>query len=274
MKKVLLASCLSGVIILTAACSAESDDGLTAEEILLKSEEAMEELTSYSMSMKSTQEMSADGDTQEMDMESEIDVLMEPLTMFQTTTMDMMGISMNYDTYFSEEHGFFMEDPNAGGWFKLPDSFMEEMMALSDVQMSPEEQLQPFKDNIEELTVETEEDHYIVTLKGDGLDTDALKEQISSITGDGMSEMYGDALDSMDVHELEYELFIDRETFYNTEANIYMDTTVDDGMFELDLKQNIHILFTNFNGIDDLEVPGEVIENAEEVSEEDLFGGF
>ncbi|WP_096436643.1 DUF6612 family protein [Alteribacter populi] len=274
MKKALLAGCLSATTLLAVACSAESDDGLTAEDILLKSEEAMEELSSYSMTMTTTQEMSAEGDTQELEVDSEVDMLMEPLTMFQSMSMQFFGMDVSYDSYFSEEHGFFMEDPMGGEWMKLSDGFTEELMSISDMQMSPEEQLKPFKDNLEEVSIETEEDHYVITLKGDGLDMDTMKEQVAGITGEGMDDMLGEAFDSMEVHDLEYELFIDRETFYNTEANIFMDTTVDDGINGFDMKQSVHLLMHSFNELDDLEIPADILENAEEVDENELFGEF
>ncbi|PYZ97046.1 hypothetical protein CR205_00090 [Alteribacter lacisalsi] len=276
MKKAVLASCVTGAVLFTAACGAESDDGLTVEEILTQSEEAMEELSSYSMDMEMLQEMSMDDDTMDINMTSEAQVLMDPLVLYQHASMDMMGMPFSYDSYFSEEHGFFMEDPMSGEWLKLPDEFTDEMMAMADIQTSPEDQFDIFRENLEEVDVETdeEEDRYIVTIKGDGVDNEAMKEQLMGFMDGDMGQLMGDALDSMEIHSYEYEIFIDRDTFYTTEANVFMDMTMDDGVNETAMKQTTHMLFGGFNEYDDLEVPANVIENAEEISESDMMGGL
>ncbi|TMW71869.1 DUF6612 family protein [Alteribacter natronophilus] len=273
-KKAMLTGCVTGALLFTAACNAESDDGLTAEEILANSEEAMEELTSYAMDMETVQEMSFGEDSMELNMTAEAQVRMDPLVLYQNASMDMMGMPLSYDSYFSEEHGFLMEDPMSGGWIKLPESFTDEMLAMADVQTSPDEQLEIFRDNLEEVTVEDEEEFYIVTLKGDGVDNEAMKEQLLGLMDGDMGQMMGDAVDSMDIHEFEYEITIDRETFYTTEANIYTDMTVDDGVNNTNMKQTVHMILGEFNEHDDLEVPADVIENAEEIDESEFMGEF
>ncbi|UCZ52523.1 hypothetical protein LGQ02_17040 [Bacillus shivajii] len=263
-----------------AACNDEETVN-DVESVLNDSIEAMEGLTSYSMNMDSTQSMVIDeNEAMDFDTMIEMDLLLEPLTFFQKTSLDLgdmgmgMDMSFEYDSYFSEEDGFFIEDPFVGEWAKFPESLMDEFLSLTDAQLSPEEQIKPFKDHISELSLEETDGHYVIRLKGEGADMETFAEQIGGMAGEGLDEMFHDIWSDIEIHQLEYEIFIDKETNYQTEANIHMELTMEIEGESMTMEQTSHLTLSRFNELNDLQVPEEVMNNAQEMTEEDFLGGF
>ncbi|RKL64990.1 hypothetical protein CR203_23230 [Salipaludibacillus neizhouensis] len=181
---------VSGVMLLAlSACGEEttSEGGMSVEEVLNESIGAMESIENYSLEMDMNQmmDMGEEGEVN-IDSSSEMSLSMEPMTFVQTTSMDMgdMGLEENMDmkylSYFSEEEGFFVEDPMTESWTKLPEEFMEDMLAMSDLQMSPEEQLKPFEEYISHLSLEETDSTYIIDLKGEDVDLSKLIDQLGS----------------------------------------------------------------------------------------------
>lgn len=273
----------ASLMTLMVACNDE-EVSQDVESVLNDSIDAMEELSSYSMKVDSTQSMVVEEESMDIESSIEMDLLLEPLTLFQKTSFDLgdmgmgMDMSLEYDSYFSEEEGFFMQDPFANEWAKFSNTVMDEMMeealALSDAQLSPEEQLKPFKEYISDLSIIEEEDHYVISLKGEGADMSAFAEQISTMAGEGMDELFEDIWNDMEIHALEYEIFIDKETYYQTEANVYMEMTMNIEEESMTLEQTSHMVLSQFNELDDLQIPEEVLENAEEISDEGFLGEF
>ncbi len=273
---------VSGLALLTLTACGEvtSEDGMSVEDILNQSISAMEDLDSYSITMDMAQVMNI-GEEEGVDLDSsgEISVTMDPMAMIQKSTVNMGELGMGdeeeleYISYFTEEDGFYVEDPMMGNWLKLPDSLMEDMVAMSDAQMSPEKQLEPFKDYISDLSMETTDDTYVITLAGDGIDMNELMDQMGGMGLEGMDPMVSEMMGELDIESLNYEFVIDRETFYQLESTIDMKMSVDFMGESMTTEQTVHMVMTDFNSIEAIEIPQEVLENAEEMSEEDMMGG-
>ncbi|MBU9711125.1 DUF6612 family protein [Evansella tamaricis] len=260
------------------ACSTElTEDAASIEEILNNSIAAMGDLTSYSMTLESEQTMgSNEDDSITLATKSEMDLLLEPLSFYQNITMnlEMMGIDMSYESYFTEDLGFYMEEPFSGQWSKLPDQFNEEYMSLTETQLSPEEQLLPFKDYISELAMTEDNDHYTIQLVGSGADMQTLMEHISGLAGEGMDDMFFDVMSDLDIHSIEYEFIIEKETYFQKEANIYLELTMDVMGEKITLEQRSSVIMYNFNSLNDFTIPEDIINNAVELDDEDFMTDF
>ncbi|UTR11592.1 hypothetical protein MM300_04475 [Evansella sp. LMS18] len=279
MKKSLSLILAGGLLTLMAACGeseATGEGDLSLEEILSNSASAAEDIESYSFVTEVQQTMGMDEESMSFDMSTEADVLVEPSIFHQKTTMDMgeLGGEMSYESYFSEEHGLFMEDPLTGEWMKYPENLMEDILSMSEAQMSPSEQLVAFQDNINDLSLEEDENYYKLNLAGDGEEMKEIVEQIGNIAGDGMDEMFTQMMSELEIHDLVYEIFIDKETFHPAEATVFINMTIEMLGQSMTLEQNADIYFSSFNGLEEFEVPQEIIDNAEELSEEDAMGIF
>ncbi|KMJ58402.1 hypothetical protein AB685_10945 [Bacillus sp. LL01] len=251
----------------------EATETLTADEVLAKSTEAMAALSSYSMEMVSDQEISMEGeDTIKMVTITSTDMSLNPLAMYQVTSIEdadgMMG-SMDNESYFSES-GFFVYDPMAGQWFKMPDEFAGEIHSMSDMQTNPAEQLEMLKAYSENMTVSEEEDHYVLNFEGSGEQFNEMVSMVGGMMGDDMGGMMEEMLSMMTVNKLSYVIHVDKETFYQTRVLVNMDMEMDVEGEKVTSIQVMDSTLSNFDEVGEITVPQEVIDNAQDISMEDL----
>lgn len=253
--------------------ASEEQEGLTAEEVLQKSTEAMAALSSYSMEMISDQEISMAGeDTIKMVTTTTTDMSLNPMAMYQVTSIedaDGMMESMENESYFSED-GFFLYDPMAGQWFKMPEEFTAQLNAMSEMQSNPAEQLEMLKDYTDEIKMTEEEGHYVLNFEGSGEQFNEMAGMIGGMMGDDMGEMMQEMLSMMTVNQLSYLVHIDKESFYQTKVLLNMDMEMDVDGEKVSSIQVMDSTLTNFDEVGEITVPQEVIDNAQEITQEDL----
>lgn len=251
----------------------EETEELTAEEVLQKSTEAMAALSSYSMEMVSDQEITMAGeDTIKMVTTTTTDMSLNPMAMYQVTSIedaDGMMEGMENESYFSED-GFFMYDSMAGQWFKMPEEFTAQLNAMSELQGSPAEQLEMLKDYTDKITMTEEEDHYVLNFEGSGEQFNEMAGMIGGMMGDGMGEMMQEMLSMMTVNQLSYLVHIDKESFYQTKVLLNMDMEMDVDGEKVSSIQVMDSTLTNFDEVGEITVPQEVIDSAQEITQEDL----
>ncbi|WP_404449740.1 hypothetical protein LG307_08380 [Sutcliffiella horikoshii] len=253
--------------------ASEEQEALTAEEVLQKSTEAMAALSSYSMEMISDQEISMSGeDTIKMVTTTTTDMSLNPMAMYQVTSIedaDGMMESMDNESYFSED-GFFVYDSMAGQWFKMPEEFTAQLNAMSEMQTNPAEQLEMLKDYTDEITMTEEEDHYVLNFEGSGEQFNEMAGMIGGMVGDDMGEMMQEMLSMMTVNQLSYLVHIDKESFYQTKVLLNMDMEMDVDGEKVSSIQVMDSTLKNFDEVGEIKVPQEVIDSAQEITQEDL----
>ncbi|UAL48934.1 hypothetical protein K7887_08380 [Sutcliffiella horikoshii] len=251
----------------------EEQEEMTADEVLQKSTEAMAGLSSYSMEMISDQEISMAGeDTIKMVTTTTTDMSLNPMAMYQVTSIedaDGMMEGMENESYFSED-GFFIYDSMAGQWFKMPEEFTAQLNAMSEMQTNPAEQLEMLKDYTDEITMTEEEGHYVLNFEGSGEQFNEMAGMIGGMMGDDMGEMMQEMLSMMTVNQLNYLVHIDKESFYQTKVLLNMDMEMDVDGEKVSSIQVMDSTLTNFDEVGEITVPQEVIDSAQEISEEDL----
>ena len=65
--------------------------------------------------------------------------------------------------------------------------------------------------------------------------------------------------------KVNYEIFIDKETFNTTALNMIMDMTMVVEGEEMKLAQNLKSTYDNYNEVEKIEIPQEIIDNAQEM---------
>lgn len=256
-----------------AAEETEETETLTAEEVLQKSTEAMAALSSYSMEMVSDQEISMAGeDTIKMVTTTTTDMSLNPMAMYQVTSIedaDGMMESMDNESYLSDA-GFFVYDSMAGQWFKMPDEFTAELNAMSEMQTNPAEQLEMLKAYSDDLTMTEEDEHYVLNFEGSGEQFNEMAGMIGGMMGDDMGGMMEEMLSMMTVNQLSYVVHVDKETFYQTRVLVNMDMEMDIEGEKVTSIQSVDSMLTNFDEVGEITVPQDVIDNAEEITLEDM----
>ncbi|MCG1020397.1 DUF6612 family protein [Sutcliffiella horikoshii] len=251
----------------------EEVETLTAEDVLQKSTEAMAELSSYSMEMVSDQEISMAGeDTIKMVTTTTTDMSLNPMAMYQVTSIedaDGMMESMDNESYFSEA-GFFVYDSMAGQWFKMPEEFTAELNAMSEMQTNPAEQLEMLKAYSDDMTMTEEDGHYVLNFEGSGEQFNEMAGMIGGMMGDDMGGMMEEMLSMMTVNQLSYIVHVDKETFYQTKVLVNMDMEMDIEGEKVSSIQSVDSTLSNFDEVGEITVPQDVIDNAQEITMEDL----
>lgn len=249
---------------------------LTLEELFAKTTAASEEANSFHMDMVTNQTMVM-GPDMEMDMQIDMsmDMTLEPVAFYQKGTSsfvseEMEGMpAMETEMYYTPD-GMFTYDPMMDAWIKIPAGEMEELQAMMSMEQqsgdlsSQLEQLEAFQDD---FTFEQSGDEFILTL-------DAAGEEYGKLIAEQMNQMMGDVemeveaqeiLDGMTINKIFYEIFIDKETLLPNAMNITMDFEMEMDGETVSIQSDIQSQYSDFNGIDAITVPAEVLENAQEI---------
>ncbi|WP_341201628.1 DUF6612 family protein [Planomicrobium okeanokoites] len=276
----------AGAIALTLAGCGESAEpseetdpnetsDLTLEELFAKTTAASEEAKSFHMDMVTNQTM-AMGPEMDMDMKMDVsmDMTVEPLAFYQKAQstfvsegMDDMP-AMETEMYYTAD-GLFSYDPMMDMWVKLPADEMEDLEALMMMEQQSGdlagqlEQLEAFQDD---FTFEQTGDEFVLTL-------DAAGEEYEKLITEEMGQMLGELdveaqeiMDGMNINKIYYEIFIDKETYQPNTINMTMDFDMEMEGESVNIQSDMQAEYSNFNEIDEIIVPAEVIENAEEMN--------
>ncbi|RLQ90764.1 DUF6612 family protein [Planomicrobium sp. Y74] len=275
----------AGAIALTLAGCGESAEpseetdpnetsDLTLEELFAKTTAASEEAKSFHMDMVTNQTMVMEP---EMDMDMKMDISMdmtvEPLAFYQKAQSSFVSEGMEdmphmeTEMYYTAD-GLYSYDPMMDMWVKLPADEMEDLETLMMMEQQSGdlagqfEQLEAFQDD---FTFEQTGDEFVLTL-------DAAGEEYKALISEEMGQMLGELdveaqeiMDGMTINKIYYEIFIDKETFQPNTINMTMDFDMEMEGESVNIQSDMQAEYSNFNGIDTITIPAEVIENAEEI---------
>ncbi|PPA71744.1 DUF6612 family protein [Jeotgalibacillus proteolyticus] len=249
-----------------------SNSELTLEEVFAKSIEAGEDVNSMKAEMTLDQDMTIPNEDLTVTTASDIqmDMVMEPLGLYQesVTTSDQMGETeeIQAEVYFTEE-GFFMYDTASDQWMKLPTEMSDELLQMSDAQSNPNEQLRDLEQFTDDFTFEQDDSSYILTLNASGekfsefLREQAKEQMPDTGTDESMDELFSD----VDFEDVMYKIFIDKETFLPSSLTMDMTMVMEMEGESLTLVQNTEANYLEYNHMDEITIPQEVLDTATEV---------
>lgn len=253
----------------------EQTSNLTLQEVFNKSLEQSESIKSLSAKIDMTQLIEVP--SQEISMETnskmDMDMVIEPLSLYQkgTTKMTMPGMplseqtdDMEMESYMTEQ-GFYMFDSMSSQWTKLPSDMYEQIMSMSQKQADPAKQLKDLEAFKSDFTFEQTDSSYVLKLAASG---EKFNELIQKQLGNTMPDMMveeQELLKEMNIEKVNYEIFIDKGTFNITALNMMMDMTMVVEGEEMKLAQNLKSTYNKYNEVEKIEIPKEIIENAQEM---------
>ncbi|MBM7633193.1 DUF6612 family protein [Geomicrobium sediminis] len=241
-----------------------------AEEVMRLSYEAMESLESYRGVMDIAQTISFDGEEMPMDSKIEMDVMMDPMMFAQTiTTPDpMTGEEVEIEQYMDEDGILYMFEPMIDEWMKM-DLLGDDLMSIEDLEMSPQEQLEILEQFTENITLSDEGDQYALSVEGSGDDLiEFSKEIVATQQNDEMmAEQMEQLFNEMTINTFDYVMYINKDTYYQEgiEMNFEMEMTEEGET--ISINQQMNGTFSDFDGIDTIDIPEEAIENAVDIEE-------
>ena len=288
MKKVIGLCLVSLLVLALSACNstAEPTTGeegkevnnkseLTLQEVYEKAIERQNTLESVSADINMNQKMELNDGTEAYEMGSSADMTMdmvsEPLSMHIDGAMTMAdpatGENMNVDMemYMSEE-GFFMENPETKQWMKLPSEQFEAIAGQTVNQVNASEQLKQFESFIEDFTFEQTETEYVLKLNAASEKfSEFILEQMRVTEMMGVTEEEQKIIENMKFDNINYVIKIDKETFDIHAMDTIFDITIDVEGKSMKVATDAKIAFNNFNEVEAIKIPQEVIDQAVEV---------
>ncbi|TFD98151.1 DUF6612 family protein [Jeotgalibacillus sp. R-1-5s-1] len=284
MKKWPIYAASASLALLLAACSdsAEPTEGteeasdMTLQEVFEKSIEASNDISSLKSTMNIDQTMTISGEDMTFNTISNSDVEMtaDPLAMYQVTTTSMSGEGAEeamlpeteMESYITQD-GFFMYDPASEQWMKFPQEMSDQFLQMSEQQSDPAAQIEALEPFMDDFTFEQNDSSYILTLNASG-------EKFSEFLIDQAGEMMPDMGMGMSVEELfetttfedvKYEIVISKDDYLMESLVLDMTMNMDMEGETMSIKQHLESDYTEYNTVDEITVPQEVLDNAVEM---------
>lgn len=249
------------------------DSDLTVEEVYAKSVEASEGVTGLHADILTDQVMAMEAEGMEinMKMDSAMDMTIEPLAFHQTaeTAIESEEIEnsnpMSMEMYYTDE-GMFMYEETMATWLKMPDESIEDLKGLADQQTAdPAQQLEELAEFQDDFTFEQSEEEYILTLDASGEKFQKLMDQQLEKTLGQMEIEAQMVLEDMTIHSVNYVINIDKETFLTNSMDMTMDMDMNIEGETMNIKSDVQADYSQYNEIDAITVPAEVLEQAQEI---------
>lgn len=259
-------SACNGTAAPSEGSKAAGNSELTLQEVFEKSIEQSGTVESLKAHIDMTQTMEIPSQDLSMDMKSKMDMSMtvEPLAIYQKGETAMVGVengSQQMESYMTED-GFYVYEGLSGQWTKLPQEMSEQVLSLSSQQADPSQQLKELEPFMEDFKFEHTENAYILRLSASG---DEFNELIKKEMEETMPEILAgnpEMLKNMDIHKVDYEIYIDKESFNPTKLNMKLEMSMVSEGEELIIKQDFKSSFSDYNNVGEIKVPQEVIDSA------------
>lgn len=186
-----------------------------------------------------------------------IDPFVQHLTMDNESTFNGVTEKIVMEMYLSGE-AMYMTDSQSGKWLSFP-------MGQGDLSsIITEARFDYFASHHDSFELSEDKDHYILTLTGSG---DELKKIVFGAIKEFVGEEAYQSITKM-IKDISgtYELIIDKDTFNMVALKMDLKQTIDTGLGETKIVEQIYYEYSNFNKIDKIVVPDEVINNAQSLN--------
>ncbi len=247
------------------------DDELSIEEVLLETIDATGNINATAFEMEMTQQYnmpgmedmaitsSASGKAIENPMEAEFDI-----------DMDVMGETVNMKMYLVDDL-LYMNIPELG-WVWVD---ISEEVIYAETYEDPFEYINMMQElSPDSVSMEEDDDHYILTYTDDAGELAALleKEVEAQLKADLFGDVAADVDDligAIEFSDMFYEVTVDAETFLPVENTIAFNTALETMGQSINMDQEVKMTYLEFDTFDRIDVPEKVIDEA--VAMEELY---
>lgn len=249
---------------------------LTLEDVFNKAMDQQESIESVkaTMVMDQTIAMTGEGEGEQLNLTSSTNMDMsmttKPMAFYSEGEMSMTmadaeAFEMPLKMYFTEATGFYMYDMASEGWLKLPNESYEQILSQAGANTNATEQLEQLKPFLDDFVFEQNDSAYILTLNAKGEKfNDLIFGQLEGTLGQSLGEEIESLFENIQFENAKYIITIDKKTFDTTK--IVTDLAMEMNMEGTNAKVNAlsTINFSDFNKVDAITVPQDVIDNAVE----------
>ncbi|KOY81114.1 DUF6612 family protein [Lysinibacillus macroides] len=284
MKKFIKVLAVGTLALTLAACNSSATpkkettktSDLTLEQVYDKAVERQANIKSASATMDMTQatKVSAGEETMELSSSTKMDMdfIVDPLEMHLSGTMTMPNMfgeggettDLPIEMYMKQGTGFFMKDTASDSWLKLPDDNFDDILEQTASSADAKEQLEQLKSFINDFSFEQTDDEYVLTLDAEGDKFKALIDEEIEKSMQGM-ELGENPLDGLTIDQINYVLYIDKDTFDTNKMDMKFDLKMNVEGQELTMNTKSVITYTEFDHLKTIDIPQEVIDNAQTI---------
>lgn len=254
----------------------EQEKEMTAVEVLTKTTEAMEEVNSLQMDLTMDYLIDADGEQMEMGLAIQADAIQEPLELSLNTTISSPELGMDFLTsQYIVDGMLYMQNPLGAEWFMIDMS--DDLSMAEEMQVDTQEQLAMMQDLSEHITLEEDEDFYVLHVEGANEDLNELVLSFMEMGQDDMGLSEEELAETMEQFELEnmaYTIYVNKETFYQEKMEMSYDVIIEEDGTTINMTGNAEGTYSLFNEIEEIEIPQEALDNAIDANEfeDELLG--
>ncbi|MGN7286181.1 DUF6612 family protein [Shouchella rhizosphaerae] len=243
--------------------AAETEE-LTAEDVLVKTSEAMEALDSFRMEMSMDYGMEYEGQPFEMSIGMTADMIQEPLSAYLSTTMSDSETGMDFTTdQYMVDDTFYMQNPLGPEWMKYDMS--EDPAFATEMEIDTQEQLDVLKSVAEHIALEEEEGSYVLKVDGSDEEMNALVESFMEMGQDDVLPTEEDmALEGFGLKNVTYTIYVNKETYLQEKMVMDFEMAFDDESESesFSMSGTAEATYSKFNEFDEIDIPQEVLDNA------------
>ena len=263
-----------------SACGSESAAPATPEEVLVKAQEAMDNVTSVGYDMTMEMALGVEGLEEAMNISSvtSAEAIQSPLTMKAEVTTDMgdvLGESLTVTMYVKEENGSYLtaigtpDDSGAVTWETMTMDSMDQLANLDgkatmDLYLSSGS---GFNEGATEMVGDVEATRYDGTIPGakleEVLESSGVLTQMESLGLGDATTMFSD------MGDLPMSIWVAKDTYYPVKYEMdmaaMMQSILEKVLSEqagMDVgltveKMNVSMVMRDFNAIENIDIPAE-----------------
>ncbi len=256
-----------------ASAPEAQEETKSASEVYTQAVEASQQVESLRAKSHTEQQMKMQPDGMEIDMtvDSKMEMTYEPLAFHQKGKTSIVSEDIDNtnpmltEMYMTEE-GLYMHETSVDMWLKMPEEMQENMQSMAGQQSAdPARQLDELGDFEEDFVLEETDEAYILTL-------DASGEEFQELTDEQLEKTLGQmeieaplAPEDLEVHAVNYVITLNKETYLADRMEVDMELDVDVRGEMMAIESQMQVDYSDYNAIDPIEIPPEVLEQAQEI---------
>ncbi|MFD1361833.1 DUF6612 family protein [Lentibacillus salinarum] len=262
----------------------EQEEELTAEDVVIKSSEAMQDWPGMEYTSDMQQNVTVTQGEQEESFDQTMNMsarmTLDPMTMEMSGETNMQGMQMPIESYYVDN---VMYTEAEGQWIGIEGMDLDQFAQQSQGQ-NPTEQMEQFKDMITELSdgndesefisMQEEDNEYVVEMNLDEEASakvmDIAMEQLEGTMEQQLQQMgAGNALQDMQIKNMHQTYDIDKESFEQSkiEQQMEIEMPIEDVNMTMDMDMTTEIIG---KVEEEVTVPDDVKDNADMISMEEL----
>lgn len=242
---------------------------LTADEVLSKSLAASQKAKNYASDMTMNQVINDGKQKIHLDSTINMKIQQKPLLIKQKMKMKTSGLesagsgamnSVIMNVYLNDKNMYISNPSMKDEWYKMSLTNIPNMNGMpqpNQQQMRPEDQLKQLKKFSDKIVMKEEGNNYILTLTSNGKDLDKL---VSDLIPN--NDQLKNQASQITIKKFAMIIHINKETFLQDsfKANTEMELTTQGQ--KVDMTQNMDGTIKDYNKVEKLEIPKDVMENA------------